>query len=254
MAGNEPLRVDHWIDDPLADGAWNMAFDQFLMEQCEQTGQSFLRFYRWTPATLSLGYFQSYHDRSRHVASLGVPVVRRTTGGGAIVHDIELTYSLVIPNRERWSRAHEDLVEYVHRLLIVAIQQRTGLTLGFSRDLGQKQLMSDEEPFLCFLRRHPLDVVSNQHKLVGSAQRRSRGALLQHGSILIGRSLFAPELPGVLELCGQRFDAELLVQELKQEVLRAVGLEGTAAMAVNVERVKQIAASRFGHSDWTLRR
>ena len=85
------------IVDPPAPGAWNMAVDEALFEQAAKFGTPTLRFYQWSEPTLSLGYFQNYDDRRSHAASLGTAAVRRTTGGGAILHDQELTYSLVWP-------------------------------------------------------------------------------------------------------------------------------------------------------------
>src|SRR5687767_6703039 len=85
------------IIDPPAEGSWNMAVDEALLESAADSGEITLRFYEWSRATLSLGYFQSHAERSGHTASLACPMVRRSTGGGAIVHDQELTYSLVVP-------------------------------------------------------------------------------------------------------------------------------------------------------------
>ena len=84
------------IDPPLR-GPWNMAVDEALLADDVETDAATLRFYRWSEPTLSLGYFQSYADRELHAASRGCAVVRRQSGGGAILHDRELTYSLVLP-------------------------------------------------------------------------------------------------------------------------------------------------------------
>ena len=78
--------------DPPASGAWNMAVDEVLWRWSAAAGRCCWRFYRWEEPTLSLGYFQSYDDRARHAASQGCPVVRRPSGGGAIVHDKEKGY------------------------------------------------------------------------------------------------------------------------------------------------------------------
>ncbi len=77
--------------DPPAPGAWNMAVDEALLEDAALERRCWLRFYRWQEPTLSLGYFQSYADRRQHPASSGCPAVRRTSGGGAILHDAEVT-------------------------------------------------------------------------------------------------------------------------------------------------------------------
>ena len=78
-----------------ASGAWNMGFDEAMLAWAGETGGTWLRFYQWTPATLSLGYFQSVRSREQHLESRELPVVRRASGGGAIVHHHELTYSFV---------------------------------------------------------------------------------------------------------------------------------------------------------------
>src|SRR5688500_20216584 len=83
--------------DVPAPGAWNMAVDEALLESAALENRCTLRFYRWSEPTLSLGYFQRYEDRRQHAASLSCACVRRASGGGAILHDHELTYSLAVP-------------------------------------------------------------------------------------------------------------------------------------------------------------
>ena len=93
------------ILDPPADGLWNMALDEALLELAGESGIPTLRLYRWQPATLSLGYFQPYQDRESHPPSTTCPVVRRSSGGGAILHDRELTYSFTATIDDRaWAR------------------------------------------------------------------------------------------------------------------------------------------------------
>jgi hypothetical protein len=85
------------IIDPPQNGAWNMAVDEALLLDAIEDGSATLRFYQWSEPTLSLGYFQRYADRNQHHASRNCAIVRRQSGGGAILHDRELTYSLVLP-------------------------------------------------------------------------------------------------------------------------------------------------------------
>ena len=81
-----------------------MAVDEALLETAASLGVPTLRFYQWQEPTMSLGYFQEYADRLRHAASAGCPTVRRASGGGAIMHDRELTYSLAVPEgTSTWS-------------------------------------------------------------------------------------------------------------------------------------------------------
>ncbi len=85
------------IVHPPSPGAWNMAVDEALLMDAVENGVATLRFYQWSEPTLSLGYFQRYSDREQHAASRKCAVVRRQSGGGAILHDRELTYSLMLP-------------------------------------------------------------------------------------------------------------------------------------------------------------
>ena len=178
------------IDAPLA-GPANMAYDEALLQSCKADGMPTLRFYAWIPPTISLGYFQDYAEYESLEPPAGdLAVVRRTTGGGAILHDLEVTYSLVIPLAHPLVRGKpNELYRLAHRAIIQAIG-------GPARMLGDGGGRCDESshrgPFFCFARRHYLDVVipdaqgpSGLSKIAGSAQRRTSTAILQHGSIIL---------------------------------------------------------------------
>ena len=90
------MRQIRLLHDPPAAGAWNMAVDEALLETAADSGVATLRFYQWNEPTLSLGYFQAATDRDQHPASRDCPLVRRASGGGAILHDRELTYSMAM--------------------------------------------------------------------------------------------------------------------------------------------------------------
>ena len=98
-----------------------MAVDQALLESVEESRVPVLRIYAWEPATLSLGYFQSYSDREHHQPSLDCSVVRRASGGGAIMHHLETTYSLSIPSSNRWSSRNTDVYSIVHQCIVDAL-------------------------------------------------------------------------------------------------------------------------------------
>ena len=116
------------IVDPPLSGVANMARDEALLRLQPESPPT-LRFYRWERATLSLGYFQPFDDvRSLPAELRGLPVVRRLTGGGAIVHDRELTYSLVLPRGHRLlADGATALYGVMHDVLIDALA-RFGLT------------------------------------------------------------------------------------------------------------------------------
>src|SRR5262245_11329728 len=192
-----------FLTDPPADGAWNMSVDEALLQAAETDGVATLRFYQWREPTLSLGYFQSHIDRHRHPVSSSCPLVRRSTGGGAILHDRELTYSIILPLAESRRFAAENLYRAVHGSLIETLGE-----LGITASLCDCSSAAANEPFLCFQRRTLGDILLGQHKIGGSAQRRRGCAILQHGSILLARSAAAPELAGIADLTGINLSAE----------------------------------------------
>src|SRR3954469_25809962 len=109
--------------DPPAPGAWNMGVDEALLETAADCGEGTLRFYQWSEPTLSLGYFQSAEDRRQHAASRSCPLIRRASGGGAILHDRELTYSIALPQPIARSPDSSLLYELCHIALIEALDE-----------------------------------------------------------------------------------------------------------------------------------
>ena len=236
--------------DPPGAGPWNMAVDEVLMEWSAATGGCCLRFYRWREPTLSLGYFQAYEDRNRHPPSLGCPVVRRTSGGGAIVHDRELTYSIVVPRGHRLAVRRLALYRAVHTSLIELLSE-----LGVSAFLygGSGETTSGRQPFLCFQRRAPGDVLVSHAKVAGSAQRRSPGAVLQHGSVLVARSPAAPELPGLNELLKTPIREPQFVEAWLDRLGRQLGLRCESRPLSDPEwrQVSKLAQSKYAAEAWT---
>lgn len=245
-----PLRV---IYSPAADGAWNMAVDEALVDSAAHRGHATLRFYQWRPATLSLGYFQRASERQRHPASGDCPLVRRASGGGAIVHDQELTYSLAVPQDHPLAADAPALYRRVHQTLIDVFHTHS-VRANFCMGAGPES--AAEQPFLCFQRRSPGDLLLKGEKIVGSAQRRRRGAILQHGSILLATSAWAPELPGIRDITGVDFDANTLAAAMVTQIAQTWQIEPkrseiTAEEAALAER---FVTERYGHRRWSLLR
>ena len=139
-----PVRL---IVDAPATGAVNMARDEVLLRSAALEGTPTLRFYRWSEPTLSLGYFQPWQQRFEHPPSRVCAAVRRASGGGAIVHDEELTYSFATRTDARW--AAEDLYVDFHQTLVDCLQ-----VFGIQCELRPPiRDRSGPEPFLCFQRR-----------------------------------------------------------------------------------------------------
>ncbi len=256
------------IVDPPADGAWNMAVDEALLTTAGETGLPTLRFYQWLHPTLSLGYFQKNSDRKSHPASLDANVVRRLSGGGAILHDQELTYSLVLPSDHSLAKDTQALYQAIHKAIVrylADLISKSTASWQPTQYTASPQNNSLTEPFLCFRRRSTGDVLlestegspsSKNHKIVGSAQRRRRGAILQHGSILLTRSDSAPELLGFTDLTGISLpatSAAACLQLAFAEAL-AVKLETSCFSESVADLAKQILWQRYSNTSWLERR
>jgi lipoyl(octanoyl) transferase len=166
---------------PAAGGAQNMALDEALMTRARETGEFTLRVYSWATPTLSLGRNQSarrVYDVDR-IRARGLRVVRRPTGGRAILHHREITYSVTAPSDDAG-----DLRESYHRTnrVLVAGLERLGVRPEIAAPAGRAL---PPGPAPCFDAPSTGELVVDGKKLAGSAQWRSDGALLQHGSILI---------------------------------------------------------------------
>lgn len=261
------------IDRP-ARGALNMAVDEVLLESVA-TGQAppTIRFYGWKPACLSLGYFQSFAVVDvEGCQELGIDVVRRPTGGRAILHDRELTYSIalaasvlghdrgILPSYHRISRA-----------LQAGLAQ-----LGVETTMAPESAaptMPEHGP-ICFDRPSAHEILLHGRKLVGSAQVRRTDALLQHGSILIepqmSTMLHCLRLPMAVTRSESdaRIDdgvvglAEVGISdpvEIARSIARAVGREFDVDLAAGTLRPDEaeaaltLEASKYATADWTER-
>jgi lipoate-protein ligase A len=167
-----------------APGARNMALDEAAMHGAGR-GEHLLRFYGWTPPCLSLGRNQPTPDRARGPARtplvLGDDIVRRPTGGRAVYHGPELTYALAVP--ERFLGGPRRIYTATHAALGTALR-----ALGVEPDRGAA-VAGGEGTALdsrgCFAAPAPGEISAGGRKLVGSAQWRHGGAILQHGSLLL---------------------------------------------------------------------
>jgi len=212
--------------DTAHPGDANMSIDRRLLEMAEHQQSAFVRFYRWSEPTLSLGHFQSTTDRRAHSPSQNLTTVQRASGGGAIVHHHEWTYAIAIPVGRQCVGAATHLYDCVHDALVSGFNAFGWQTAKWVKPCSSATTLPDspayspsasgtgcgsesaQQPggrkpspeFLCFLRRSCGDIVAGSHKIVGSAQRRLGTSVLQHGSILCAASPFAPELPGLAEL------------------------------------------------------
>jgi lipoate-protein ligase A len=263
-----PLQPCRLLIDPPQSGPWNMAVDEALLADAAKAGTACLRFYEWNQPTLSLGYFQNHADRTQHVASQSVAVVRRQSGGGAILHHRELTYSVSLPKTHTLAVNAQSLYNAVHNVIVrVLLSHLSGTSrespIRLVGDLRDREY--NDHRFLCFERRSQGDIVyleresrafADDHKVVGSAQRRSRGAVLQHGSILLSRSEYSPELAGLYDLCDTCISTTRLVSELSTELPQALMVELFDWTLSDQMRQSTLAleTEKYGNRQWTRKR
>jgi lipoate-protein ligase A len=235
------------VDGRPARGPWNMGVDEALLESAVQDGACTVRVYEWEEPTVSLGYFQSSADVEAQPLLAGLSVVRRLSGGGAIVHHHELTYSCCLAADHPLAVNPTPAYGVVHRAVIALLSER-----GVTASLRGGMAAANENRFLCFGRGDPHDVVVAGHKVLGSAQRRRRGAILQHGSLLLARSAHAPEYPGLRELAGLALKPREVAGVLAQRLAVALGRAAfPASLSENeMSRAEELQRAKYSDLDW----
>lgn len=160
-------------------GWWNMALDEVLLASAARDGVATLRLYRWRGSWLSLGYAQPF-DAAAEAAcrSAGVTVVRRATGGRAVLHGADLTYAVIAPEA-----LLPPGLEGAYRLLSDALLDALRAIGVAAEPAPRAAVPAPAEGFDCFAAAATDEICVAGRKLAGSAQRRAAGAVLQHGSI-----------------------------------------------------------------------
>jgi lipoate-protein ligase A len=220
----QPWRL---LRHPTSHGDWNMAVDEALLERVI-AGQSapVLRLYAWQPACLSLGQAQPAADVDREqLASQGWELVRRPTGGRAILHVDELTYAVIAPVGE--PRVKGTLLESYLKLsqALKAALALLGLDVNAREDAGAAQAARSRNP-VCFEETSSYEILFKDKKILGSAQARRGNAFLQHGALPLNGNM--ARITQVLA-----FPDETLRQAAAEKLLaRATTLESALGRAV----------------------
>lgn len=240
---------------PPGSGAWNMALDEAL-GRCLRANEGVLRIYSWSRPTLSLGRNQSAKPRHRAFASaeLNGQVVRRPTGGREVLHDRELTYSVVLPARALGGpRATYHIL---NTALLEAIR-----SLGIWAQLAHEGVTAPRpDDGVCFGRPVTDEIVADGRKLVGSAQARIGGAILQHGSVLleaptVGPATLASAGTPLAELASEPLGFGMVASAIEAAMRRILSGRWNPDALRTAER--GVAASLLPHYEsegWTWRR
>ena len=231
--------TEHWrlIVDATRDGPMNMAIDEAILEAVGR-GEvpPTLRLYQWEPACLSVGYAQRIADVDMaRIEERGWHLVRRMTGGRAILHTDELTYSVALP--ESHPLAGGSIVDSYRRLssaLLVALNQ-----IGLSAHADKRAAGAAAAGPVCFEVPSDYEIAAGGKKLIGSAQVRKQNAALQHGSL--------PLHGDVSRICDALvFQDETARQDARSRVLgRATTLADALGQPVNWDRVARAVCTAF---------
>jgi lipoate-protein ligase A len=248
-----------------ASGAWNMAVDEVLMDSA-RAGRATLRFYRWEPGCLSFGRNQTARGRydADEAARRGIDVVRRPTGGRSVFHHRELTYSVTAP-AAAWGNLRQTYV-LINRVLAAGLAEM-GAAVGLA---GRSGASESPRPTVrtCFRDPLPGEVTAAGRKLVGSAQWRERGSLLQHGSLLLHSDQAVVEelrigdsardtVPaiGLAEILDPLPHPDVLARKLSATFGAALGVPVRYDELENRERASaDRLRSRYEDAAWTWRR
>jgi lipoate-protein ligase A len=269
---NEHLAASH---HPPARGAWNMALDESILEHIGR-GESIptLRLYAWTPACLSLGHAQPFADVDvPRLKQCGWEVVRRVTGGRAILHTDELTYSIIAPSNE--PRVEGSVLESYSRLAQALLLAVKNLEMPVEMKQGKATESTTPNP-VCFEVPSTYEITVDGKKLIGSAQARKKEGVLQHGSLPLTGDLTRICQTLIFENETARENASKRLLERAMTVESALGREiswETASQAFihafeaqlglsfergelsesESRRTDELVKEKYDHSSWTER-
>ena len=250
-------------------GPTNMGVDEALATLCRD--QAVLRFYGWEAPTLSIGYFQRTDEIDLAACrTSAVSLVRRPTGGRAVLHRQDLTYSLVLPLRPVWTglsiaESYRRISSCLRRgLEILGVEASIEDTSGHAGNASSP---------LCFSAVGRYDVLVGRKKVIGSAQRRFAAAILQQGSILLdfdptgvafllrpGKRAGTADSLGTIgslrEALGWLPDRLVVEAAISEGISREMGIEFAEGTLEPGELTlsDQLAIDRYASEDWTFRR
>lgn len=279
--------VWRWIRSGERTPADNMAIDEaMLIAHSEGRTPPTVRFYGWAPATLSIGYFQKAEDEVdfAELNRQGIGFVRRPTGGRAVLHDRELTYSMIV------SEHYPDMPTTVNEAYRVLSE---GLVRGFQRlglraemvNLGMAEekakYASTAGSAACFDSPSWYELVVEGRKIAGSAQTRSRGVILQHGSILLEMDVdvlfsllrfsnervkerlkqsFHTKAVAINDICRMMGRPAVAYEEAEAAFRDGIGeglgvrLEEGELTEYEQELAKRLSEEKYGSDDWSFKR
>ena len=225
----------------------------------EGSSHPIVRIYRWEPPTITIGYFQAAEDIDFLQCSAdGIDVVRRMTGGRAVLHDEELTYSILFTSRDFQPFVKRDIFLFIAGCLVEALK-----SLGIASQVAEKT-RGDLRSANCFASPAQYEIESlEQGKLIGSAQVLRDGVVLQHGAIPLTTSYssiakylhcgsgFEKGVSSLNQVAANEVDSDQLLSALKEGFGKHLPLREGTFTGWEREKTEQLAHEKYGSEAWT---
>lgn len=245
-----------------------MGVDLSLLKSFQNGGSSpVLRFYSWVPPGLSIGRFQepSQDLDIAEINKLSIPIVRRITGGGAIWHYHEITYSLVCRMEDIGTRSVKESFKRLCEFLLLAYRE-LGLHADYALHQSEDTSSLGKKSVICFAGQELYDILIDGKKLGGNAQRRDGDVLFQHGSIpleldrgsyeILFKEATLPQNSQITSLkeCGITTPSTELISLLKKSFEKSLGIQlrEDNLSAEEENQAKHYEDRQFRNSQWTL--
>lgn len=280
MNSQKPQSIWRYLDTGFSNGYENMAIDEAIFTSCQQGKLSpTIRFYGWTPPAVSLGYFQKAENAIDFNACRrrGIDVVRRLSGGRAVLHDKELTYSLICP--EGTPPFTSNILETYKIISECLMSALKSLSLDVRwvtfRDKRRASTRLNQKTVNCFSAPSWYEITVEGKKICGSAQKRGGGVVLQHGSILLEHDaeMIAEVLSSrkskhalLTEICSTTtsinhhlskkidfYELQTLVLKSFEKHLGITAQKGELTKSENILK-DQLLKEKYQSSEWNLQR
>ena len=248
------------IETGVGSASWNMALDEALLEGYQEDDLPILRLSGWKPA-LSLGRFSNARKNVdiQRLEQENFACIRRMTGGGVLVHGGDLSYTLILPRKLLKDKGVKESYRYLCGFLI-RIYEKLGQNAHFACDLKLDGGSSD----ICLAGNEAYDIVIESKKMGGNAQRYTRQALFQHGSIPMSvdesyLKLFFLKESGLEHAATlQRLGIEVVYEELARLLIEAFSEMFDVNIVVDTlhssekQRAKELLACKYSQKSWNI--
>jgi len=246
-----------------SDGYTNMSIDEAVMIKLrENQSLPILRIYKWDPPTISIGYFQKSEDINfDRCKEDGIMVVRRLTGGRAVLHDIELTYSIIFTEDDFSPFKKKEMFQYIAKALTASLEE-----LGVNAKMAEKS-RGDLKSANCFASPAQYEIETpGKQKLIGSAQVIKNGVMLQHGAIPITTAYSRIDRylnkdsgaikssSAITEASGKKISDSELLHALKRGFSHYFPLFDSTLTDEEEELAHYLAKTKYSTDEWNKKR